>query len=128
MADGSSRTWPAWRSARRSPEGSMSDIVQKLEEGRAEFLALVRGSRPGMHRYWARMTGSVADGEDVVQDALAKAYYELAELKEVPAMKAWLFRIAHNRALDFLRRYEHRMAEPLEEALELPDDPGRGPE
>jgi RNA polymerase sigma-70 factor (ECF subfamily) len=41
------------------------------------------------------MTGSIADGEDVVQDTLARAYYELSELKELPAMRSWLFRIAH---------------------------------
>src|SRR4029078_13197331 len=39
---------------------------------------------------------------------------ELSGLKDLPAMRSWLFQIAHNRALDFLRRYERRMAEPLE--------------
>jgi RNA polymerase sigma factor (sigma-70 family) len=106
----------------------MSDLFQKLEEGRAQFLTLVRDIRPELHRYCARMTGSVADGEDVVQDTLAKAYYELSELKEMPAMKAWLFRIAHNRALDLLRRYEHRTAEPVEEAMDVADDPTQEPE
>jgi RNA polymerase sigma factor (sigma-70 family) len=106
----------------------MSDLHRTLEEGRAQFLALVAAIRPELHRYCARMTGSVADGEDVVQDTLAKAYYELPELKEMPAMKAWLFRIAHNRALDYLRRYEHRMAGPIEEAMEIPDDAAREPE
>jgi RNA polymerase sigma-70 factor (ECF subfamily) len=65
------------------------------------------------------MTGSVADGEDVVQDALARAYYELSELKEVPVLRPWLFRIAHHRALDWLRRYDRRMVEPLDDAVEL---------
>jgi RNA polymerase sigma-70 factor (ECF subfamily) len=60
------------------------------------------------------MTGSIADGEDVVQDTLARAYYELSALKELPAMRSWLFRIAHNRALDSLKRYDRRMGEPLE--------------
>jgi DNA-directed RNA polymerase specialized sigma24 family protein len=44
------------------------------------------------------MTGSIADGEDVVQDTLARAYYELSELRELPALRSWLFRIAHTRA------------------------------
>jgi RNA polymerase sigma-70 factor (ECF subfamily) len=60
------------------------------------------------------MVGSVIDGEDVVQDTLARGYYELSALKEMPALRAWLFRIAHNRALDHLRRYERRMSEPLD--------------
>lgn len=43
---------------------------------------------------------SVIDGEDVVQDALTRAFVALDELEEVPALRRWLFRIAHNRALD----------------------------
>ena len=35
-------------------------------------------------------------------------------MKEPPALRAWLFRIAHNRALDYLRRYDRRMSEPLD--------------
>jgi RNA polymerase sigma-70 factor (ECF subfamily) len=87
----------------------------RMREERIRFLDMVAGVRAELHRYCARMVGSAADGEDVVQDALARAYYELAGLREMPAMRAWLFRIAHNRALDWLRRYEVRMGEPLEE-------------
>lgn len=86
----------------------------QLQQARREFLALVEKLRPELHRYCARMVGSVIDGEDVVQDTLAKGYYELSALKEPPALRAWLFRIAHNRALDYLRRYERRMSEPLD--------------
>lgn len=97
-------------------------IFADLQESRRRFLALVDDVRPDMHRYCARMTGSVVDGEDVVQDTLARAYYELAELKELPALRPWLFRIAHNRALDYLRRYERRMSEPLDAALDVAAD------
>ena len=86
------------------------------------FLETISTLRPSLHRYCARMTGSLMDGEDVVQDALARAFYELSALKEVPALRSWLFRIAHNRALDFLRRYDRRMSEPLDAVEQLPDD------
>ena len=88
--------------------------MNSLQQARQEFLALVEKLRPDLHRYCARMVGSVIDGEDVVQDTLARGYYELSALKEPPALRAWLFRIAHNRALDHLRRYERRMSEPLD--------------
>jgi RNA polymerase sigma factor (sigma-70 family) len=81
---------------------------------RDRFLELVADIRPDLHRYCARMTGSVVDGEDVVQDTLARAFYILPELEEMPPLRPWLFRIAHRRAIDFLRRYERRMSEPLE--------------
>ncbi len=63
------------------------------------------------------MTGSVSDGEDVVQDTLARAYYALAEVEEMPVLRPWLFQIAHRRALDHLRRYERRMGRPLDDEL-----------
>jgi RNA polymerase sigma factor (sigma-70 family) len=99
-----------------------------LQQARREFLALVELLRPDLHRYCARMVGSVIDGEDVVQDTLARGYYELSGLKEMPALRGWLFRIAHNRALDYLRRYERRMSEPLDEDtaqfMDHESDPG----
>jgi RNA polymerase sigma factor (sigma-70 family) len=88
--------------------------LPQLQQARRDFLSLVEKLRPDLHRYCARMVGSVIDGEDVVQDTLARGYYELSALKEPPALRAWLFRIAHNRALDYLRRYDRRMGEPLD--------------
>jgi RNA polymerase sigma-70 factor (ECF subfamily) len=96
-------------------------------EGRRRFLELVADLRPELHRYCARMTGSVADGEDIVQDTLARAYYLLPEMTELPPLRPWLFRIAHNRALDYLKRYETRMSEPLEVVLESARDPAPDP-
>nr|WP_258582976.1 sigma-70 family RNA polymerase sigma factor [Mesorhizobium sp. AR02] len=60
--------------------------------------------RPKLHRYCARMTGSVIDGEDVLQEALAKAVEALPGAGPIANPEGWLFRIAHNAALDFLRR------------------------
>jgi RNA polymerase sigma-70 factor (ECF subfamily) len=57
------------------------------------------------------MTGSVFDGEDVVQDTLVKAYRALKTTHEPPPLRPWLFRIAHNTAIDFLRRYERKNVE-----------------
>src|SRR5262245_65706460 len=65
--------------------------------------------------------GSVIEGEDVVQDTFARALVALDELQEVPPLRAWLFRIAHNRALDLLRSRAIRTAEPIEAAHELAD-------
>lgn len=60
--------------------------------------------RPRLHRYCARMTGSIIDGEDVLQDALAKAMLALPATGPLANPEGWLFRIVHNTALDFLRR------------------------
>jgi RNA polymerase sigma-70 factor (ECF subfamily) len=74
------------------------------------------------------MTGSVADGEDVVQDTLARAYYALSELDELPPLRPWLFQIAHNRALDRLRRYDRRKGQSLEGVADTVADQAGDPE
>jgi len=68
------------------------------------FLETITQLRPSLHRYCARMTGSVMDGEDVVQEALFDAYRKLDQFDASRPLKAWLFRIAHNRCIDFLRK------------------------
>jgi RNA polymerase sigma factor (sigma-70 family) len=87
----------------------------------AQFLALVEKLRPELHRYCARLMGSVIEGEDVVQDTFARAFAALDELEESAPMRAWLFRIAHNRALDLLRSRAIRQAEPIEAAEDVAD-------
>jgi RNA polymerase sigma-70 factor, ECF subfamily len=86
----------------------------------AEFEALVQDIRPELHRYCARMIGSVVDAEDVVQDALAKAYASLPTTS-VANMRGWLFRIVHNKAIDHLRRADHQHLEHLDEHALLAD-------
>jgi RNA polymerase sigma-70 factor (ECF subfamily) len=72
------------------------------------FLETIAQLRPNLHRYCSRMTGSVLDGEDVVQDALFQAYRKLETFDDDRPLTPWLFRIAHNRCIDFLRRREVR--------------------
>jgi len=90
-------------------------------ERQAQLRALADELRPQLHRYCARLMGSVIDGEDVVQDTFARAFVALDELEETAALRAWLFRIAHNRALDLLRSRAIRAAEPIEAAHEVAD-------
>ena len=104
------------------------DIIGTLERGRKQFLALVDHVRPELHRYCTRMTGSVADGEDVVQETLARACYELSQLKALPPLRPWLFRIAHNRAIDHWRHETYRVSESLDVAMDIADEPGHEPD
>ena len=83
------------------------------------FLETVRDLRPKLHRYCARMTGSVLDGEDVVQDALFHAYRKLDTFEDGRRLEPWLFRIAHNQCIDFLRR---RRARQGAEVQAVPDE------
>jgi RNA polymerase sigma-70 factor, ECF subfamily len=81
--------------------------------------ALVVAMRPRLHRYCARMVGSVIDGEDVLQDALIKAVESSASAHPIGNPEGWLFRIAHNTALDFLRRRSRQQAIQSAEEVDM---------
>ncbi|MCC6361986.1 MAG: sigma-70 family RNA polymerase sigma factor [Bryobacterales bacterium] len=76
----------------------------KFEARYLAFLETISQLRPQLHRYCARMTGSITDGEDVVQDTLFRAYRSLDTYDDSRPVGPWLFRVAHNQCIDFLRR------------------------
>jgi RNA polymerase sigma-70 factor, ECF subfamily len=89
----------------------------------ADIDGLLVAVRPKLHRYCARMVGSVIDGEDVLQDVLIKAVEALASAGPIGNPEGWLFRIAHNTALDFLRRRHRQQALQSAEEVEMIADP-----
>jgi len=88
----------------RANENQFIEYSGPFEARYLAFLETISTLRPSLHRYCARMTGSVMDGEDVVQEALFEAYRKLDKFDDSRPIKPWLFRIAHNRSIDFLRR------------------------
>jgi RNA polymerase sigma-70 factor (ECF subfamily) len=95
---------------------SGTDTRGTFEARYVAFLETITHLRPSLHRYCSRMTGSVLDGEDIVQDALFQAYRKLDTFDDSRPLEPWLFRIAHNQCIDFLRRREVRMEAETEAA------------
>jgi len=90
------------------------------------FLETVSHLRVRLHRYCARMTGSALDGEDIMQEALFEAYRKIALLDDAQALRPWLFRIAHNRCIDFIRNRRTRLkaeASYASDEIVLPVEP-----
>lgn len=77
------------------PPSSGSEVLSSVDLDRL---------RPKLHRYCARMVGSSLDGEDIVQDTLLRALEAAPPARPIDNPEGWLFRIAHNLALDLLRR------------------------
>jgi RNA polymerase sigma-70 factor, ECF subfamily len=101
----------------------MSGQAPDATATREAFDRLLGELRPKLHRYCARMTGSVVDGEDVVQEALVKAIEALPDAGTLASPESWLFRIAHNAALDFLRRRTRQNAIRSDEDPDMVIDP-----
>ena len=116
-----------------SPEAATDADAEQaglFEPRRIAFIESIASFRPRMHRYCARMTGSALDGEDVMQEAIFEAYLKLGSFDASRPLGPWLFRIAHNRCIDFLRRRQAQReveAEAAAPALVHPSEPvGRG--
>ena len=88
-----------------------------MTDPKAEFERLLAELRPRLHRYCARMTGSVIDGEDVLQETLVKAIEAFPHTGPLANVEGWLFRIAHNRLID------HYRAQGRAEVVSYDDDP-----
>ena len=99
------------------------DQPRAAADSRAQFDQLLGELRPRLHRFCARMTGSVIDGEDIVQEAMLKALESLSGVEAIDNVEAWLFRIAHNAALDFLRRRARQQSLQSDESMDMIVDP-----
>jgi RNA polymerase sigma-70 factor (ECF subfamily) len=99
--------------------GGRMTSVSEASVAVTDIDALLAAMRPKLHRYCARMVGSVIDGEDVLQDALIKAVEASASAGGIGNAEGWLFRIAHNTALDFLRRRNRQEALRSSEEVEM---------
>src|SRR3981189_793516 len=97
----------------------MNQPIVEAGADRKAFDRLLGELRPKLHRYCARMTGSVIDGEDVVQETMNKALEAFPPGGIIVRPEGWLFRIAHNAALDFLRRRARAAANHCDEDPEM---------
>ncbi|WP_223917182.1 RNA polymerase sigma factor [Arthrobacter sp. NicSoilC12] len=80
-------------------------LVGRATDGdTAAFEALARRHGPVMRACARRLTGSLADADDVVQESLMQAWKQLDTLRDGDAVKGWLLRITGSRSIDHLRR------------------------
>lgn len=95
------------------------------------FAAITTEFGPGMVGYAHSLVGNHHDAADVVQEALISAWRSLDTFRGDSALKTWLYRLVHRRAMDLLRRRRPQPVE-VEEFAEIPapnrDDPDRATE
>lgn len=87
---------------------------------RSEFEDALIAQLPGLRRYAAALCGSVAAGDDLVQDCVERALKQSGQLREPAKIARWLRTILHNLFMDELRRRRSRGIE--EDVGELSDD------
>jgi RNA polymerase sigma-70 factor (ECF subfamily) len=107
------------------------DAIVRARAGDAEaFRELVDRHSRAVFRVAYRVTGTVEDAEDVVQETFLRAYRQLDRFESRANFGTWLHRIASNCAVDLLRsRPRREMAEEDStlERLSGADDDRQGP-
>lgn len=89
------------------------ELAERFRDGdRAAFDALVRRHQKGVWRLIRRYVKSDADAADVTQLAFVRAFRGLATFRGTATVRSWLYRIAINCALSWLR--DHRREQPAE--------------
>ena len=100
------------------------DDLERARGGDARaFDSLARAHERALYSHVARILGPGPDAEDVVQDAFVSAWRSMRGF-EGTSFKAWLFRIARNRAIDVIRAQKRRAELPLDPPADDGGDPG----
>ncbi len=84
-------------------------MAAALAGEQSAFEQIVRRYQRPMVNLIARITGDRDRAEDLAQDAFLKAFRSLAAFDTTRHLSSWLFRIAHNTAIDALRRPRRTM-------------------
>jgi RNA polymerase sigma-70 factor (ECF subfamily) len=103
-------------------------VVDMATPGKQRMIELlVEQHYAALYRYAYRLTGLVADAEDLTQDAFFKAQLNLSQLRDPRCAKPWLFSILRNAYLHRVRTDRQQrctalqdvgdLAEPLSEPL-----------
>src|SRR3981081_1817797 len=80
------------------------DLVARIQAGDAEaFETLYRQHSARIYTLASRMAGSAEDGEDLLQEIFLQAYRKLGSFKGDSALGTWLYRLALNHCLDYVR-------------------------
>jgi RNA polymerase sigma-70 factor (ECF subfamily) len=97
-------------------------VAQALSGSQSAFEQIVRRYQRPVITLIARIVGDRALAEDLAQDTFVKAFRHLAAFDPARRLSSWLFRIAHNTAIDQLRRSRSAQSQ-IESASIDPDQP-----
>ena len=94
-------------------------LIADLCEGDETALApLVERYKRMVYRLVVQITKNHADADDVMQETFIKVYRSIHTFRRDAAFETWLYRIAVNEALNFVKRRERRRECTLETATE----------
>ena len=101
------------------------DLVQRAKQRDEEaFNRIYESYFDKVYRYLALKIGNRTEAEDLTQQVFLKVVRSINSFNwKGPPFSAWLFRIAHNQMVDYLRKEKKRLSLPLNESIVSRDDP-----
>jgi len=94
---------------------SAGDLIARCQAGDVEaFEALYRQHAARLYTLACRMAGSAEDGEDLLQEIFLQVYRKLGSFKGDSAVGTWLYRLALNHCLDYVRSRQAKMSKLTE--------------
>jgi RNA polymerase sigma-70 factor, ECF subfamily len=92
--------------------------LSRLGTHQREASTLYQELRKPLLRYLACLGMSADEAQDVVQDAFVSLQRHMSSGGSQENIRAWLFRVAHNRARNHQNSYERRFRAPLDFEME----------
>lgn len=86
-----------------------TDYIQQLKEGDEKaFRQLVDEQGPMIFNTCYRYLQDADDASDIAQDVFVEAYRSLSHFRSEANITTWLYRIAVNKSLNFLKKHKRR--------------------
>lgn len=101
------------------------ELVRAAQRGdREAFARLYEANAERVYRYVLSRTGESADAEDITSEVFIRAMKALPSYRptRVPLI-AWLFRIAHNESINYIKKRARRGETPIQDTLTASHDP-----
>ncbi|MEA3448425.1 MAG: sigma-70 family RNA polymerase sigma factor [Bacteroidota bacterium] len=85
------------------------EIVKRAKAGEeAAFTSLLDIYRDRIYYTLLKKVKNPIDAEDITIETFGKAFKNLAQYRPIYAFSSWLFKIAHNNCIDFIRKQKHK--------------------
>jgi RNA polymerase sigma-70 factor (ECF subfamily) len=103
-------SFPSNRLTVNRPDGNSADLVARCQAGDVDaFAELYRHHAPRIFALACRMAGAHEEGEDLLQEIFLQAHRKIGGFKGDSAVGTWLYRLALNHCLDFVRSRRAKM-------------------
>jgi len=108
------------------PDDPDRQLVERARAGSSDaFAELVRRNTRAIYRVALRLSGNPSDAEEILQETFLQLHRTLDAFRGEARVSTWLYRIAVNAALMYLRRQKRHQAERLDDHLPRYDERGR---